>query len=69
MQGDSSKTLELVRAYYVPTRDDGISKLRRLKLARDFRELEGLLCDSVSEILDSLDRGEEILVEGPKGYT
>jgi len=41
--------------------------MRRLKLARDFRELEGLLCDSVSEILDSLDKGEEILVEGTQG--
>ncbi len=38
--------------------------MRKPKLARSFRELEGLLRDSVSEILDSLDRGEEILVEG-----
>ncbi|MEM2202862.1 MAG: adenylosuccinate synthetase [Sulfolobales archaeon] len=41
--------------------------LRRLKLAWEFKEIEDLICDSSPEILDMIERGEEILVEGTQG--
>ncbi len=41
--------------------------LRRLKLAWGFKELEDLLCDSTTEILEMIERGEKILAEGTQG--
>jgi len=41
--------------------------LRRLKLAWQFGELEGLLCDSTSEVLEMVERGYRVLVEGTQG--
>jgi len=41
--------------------------LRRLRLAWQFKELEGLLCDSTSEVLEMVERGERVMVEGTQG--
>ncbi len=42
--------------------------LRRLKLANEFKELNGFICDSLSELLDIMDRGGRIIAEGTQGY-
>ena len=42
--------------------------LRRLRLARDYPELEDLVTDTQLEMLEALDRGELILVEASQGY-
>jgi adenylosuccinate synthase len=41
--------------------------LRRLRLAWEFRELERFLCDSTWEILDMVDKGLGVIVEGTQG--
>lgn len=41
--------------------------MRRLRLAGDFPELGDMVCDSVEDVLDLLDAGEEILAEGTQG--
>ena len=41
--------------------------LRRLKLARDIRELEKYLCDVPLIVNSVLDRGEKIIIEGTQG--
>jgi len=41
--------------------------LRRLRLARDFKELEKYLCDAPFILNKALDRGEKVLVEGTQG--
>ncbi len=42
--------------------------LRRLKLARSYPELKGLLADTQQLLLDALDRGETVLAEATQGY-
>ena len=42
--------------------------LRRLKLARDYPELRGLVADVVGELLDAVERGDKILLEGTQGF-
>lgn len=41
--------------------------MRRLKLARDFSELEKYLCDAPLLLNSALDNGEKVLVEGTQG--
>ena len=41
--------------------------LRRLKLAREYKELEKYLCDVPLELNTALERGEKVLVEGTQG--
>ncbi len=42
--------------------------LRRLRLARDYPELKEFLTDTQAELLDALDKGENVLVEATQGY-
>jgi len=42
--------------------------LRRLRLARDYPELEDLVTDTQLEMLEALDQGELLLVEASQGY-
>ncbi|NPA97238.1 MAG: adenylosuccinate synthetase [Crenarchaeota archaeon] len=41
--------------------------LRRLRLARDFEELRGMLTDVAAEVNEAADRGEVVHVEGTQG--
>ncbi|ABW00873.1 adenylosuccinate synthetase [Caldivirga maquilingensis] len=41
--------------------------LRRLKLARDFEELRGMLIDVPREVNESLERGRLVIIEGTQG--
>jgi Adenylosuccinate synthetase (EC 6.3.4.4) len=41
--------------------------LRRLRLARDFKELEKYLCDVPFILNKALDQGEKVLIEGTQG--
>ncbi len=42
--------------------------LRKLKLAKDYPELRELVADVVGELLDTVERGEKVLLEGTQGF-
>ncbi len=42
--------------------------MRKLKLAKDYAELRGYIGDVVGELLEAVERGEKILLEGTQGF-
>ncbi|MDT7861316.1 MAG: adenylosuccinate synthetase [Saccharolobus sp.] len=42
--------------------------LRKLKLAKDFKELENFLCNIPNKVIEYLEKGYEVLVEGTQGH-